>query len=257
MKITFVGSGGGRVMLITQKLKTCGFIVDINDFSVYFDPGPGALLTSRMMKINIDKVYVIFISHAHLEHYNDAEALIEVMTKGGTIKRGALIASVGIKKQNIIRDYFIDRLEYVHFIKANESVKIKGITFRATSTIHRDECIGIILDNGKEKIGYTADTEYFNGLINEFMGCDVLVINLMRRSENKLPFHMDVNGAIRIINGVKPKIAILTHIGMSLYKYGINRLEKEIQEKCDSNIIFARDGLKINTKGQKTLFSLS
>ena len=45
MKLTFLGSGGGRFATITQKRMTGGFrIDDIDGMNIHVDPGPGALV---------------------------------------------------------------------------------------------------------------------------------------------------------------------------------------------------------------------
>ena len=94
MKITFLGSGGGRFATISQKRMTGGFRID--DFggkNYQVDPGPGALVRSYQFGVNPTKIDGVFISHSHTDHYNDAEIFIEAMTRGMTKNNGIIMGS--------------------------------------------------------------------------------------------------------------------------------------------------------------------
>ena len=82
MKLTFLGSGGGRFATITQKRMTGGFrIDDIDGMNIHVDPGPGALVRTYQFGLSPLKLNGVFVSHSHTDHYTDAEVLIEAMTR--------------------------------------------------------------------------------------------------------------------------------------------------------------------------------
>ena len=43
-KITFLGSGGGRIVVAHQLRSTGGFVINIGTKQIHVDPGPGALV---------------------------------------------------------------------------------------------------------------------------------------------------------------------------------------------------------------------
>lgn len=85
MKITFLGSGGGRFSAISQRRMTGGFRIDnLGGKNYHIDPGPGALIRTYQFGFNPRNLNGVFVSHSHTDHYNDAEILIEAMTRGMT-----------------------------------------------------------------------------------------------------------------------------------------------------------------------------
>jgi phosphoribosyl 1,2-cyclic phosphodiesterase len=61
---------------------------------IHVDPGPGALVRalSHVPPLNPRELDAIVLSHKHLDHSGDVNALIEAMTSGGFRRRGALLA---------------------------------------------------------------------------------------------------------------------------------------------------------------------
>ena len=95
MKITFLGTGGGRFSTISQRRMTGGFRIDnLNGINLHVDPGPGALVRTYQFGLDPRNLSGVFISHAHTDHYTDAEVLIEAMTRGMTKENGVIIGSL-------------------------------------------------------------------------------------------------------------------------------------------------------------------
>ncbi|MDH3366035.1 MAG: MBL fold metallo-hydrolase, partial [Thermoplasmata archaeon] len=92
VRITFLGTGGGRFATIYQARATGGFYIE-DGRNIHVDPGPGALVRMRSVGLDPMNTHAILISHCHPDHYMDAEILIEAMTEGGTRKQGVLEAS--------------------------------------------------------------------------------------------------------------------------------------------------------------------
>ena len=143
MKITFLGSGGGRFATISQKRMTGGFRVD--DFggrNYHIDPGPGALIRSYQFGLNPTTIDGIFVSHTHTDHYNDAEILIEAMTRGMTKNNGIIMGSEsvydGYKKWGpAISNYHKSKSQNI-VLKPGEIKKTENFTIKGTKTIHGD-----------------------------------------------------------------------------------------------------------------------
>ena len=94
MKITFLGTGGGRFSTISQRRMTGGFRIDkLNGKNYHIDPGPGALVRTYQFGLDPRTLSGVFISHAHTDHYTDGEILIEAITKGMTRNQGVIMGS--------------------------------------------------------------------------------------------------------------------------------------------------------------------
>ena len=78
MKLIFLGTGGGRFSAINQRRMTGGFRIDnLGGKNYHVDPGPGALVRTYQFGLDPRNINGVFVSHAHTDHYNDAEILIE------------------------------------------------------------------------------------------------------------------------------------------------------------------------------------
>lgn len=145
MKITFLGTGGGRFATITQKRMTGGFrIDDINGKNIHVDPGPGALVRSFQFGLSPATLDGIFISHAHTDHYTDAEVLIEAMTRGGMTKQKGIIMGSrsvfeGYKQWGgpSISKYHTGKSEKL-VLGPNKSKNFWNLKVKGTKTIHGD-----------------------------------------------------------------------------------------------------------------------
>src|SRR3990172_1659532 len=92
-EIIFLGSGGGRIVLANQFVATGGFVIRTKGYQVWIDPGEGALVRAAKNKVKASDTDVIFVTHHHLDHANDVNAIIDAMTIGGERQKGVLIGT--------------------------------------------------------------------------------------------------------------------------------------------------------------------
>jgi phosphoribosyl 1,2-cyclic phosphodiesterase len=257
MKLTFLGTGGGRFVVIKQIRATGGFVLELGDRVMHVDPGPGALVRAREFKLNISRANTLLISHHHQDHFNDAVFLVEAMTKGATEKAGLLAAPESIV--NGKGDYLpaIDKmhrevLERIEIMTKGKTIQAGSVTITATPTKHRDkDGVGYVFEGEGLKIGYTGDGDFFPDMSRHFQGCDYLIINVLRPRTDTWPMHMNSRGAVKLIKSTKPKQAIIQHFGMKMMK-GVAQKEAEwIEKQTGIKTIAARDGFAV-THGKGT-----
>jgi len=258
MKLTFLGTGGGRHVVISQLRATGGFIVEGVQLKMHVDPGPGALVRAREFKKDLKKNNAIFVSHAHPDHYTDLEMVIEAMTLGAKKKRGTLITSESVlnnkgSDRTIVPKYHLDVLESYHSLKPDEEIEILGAKIKATKCKHSEEkCIGFVLtDENGEKLGYTSDGEYYPGQENYFEGCNCLIINCLRPRNTPNYGHMTSDNARTLIEKANPNLAILQHLGMKMLFGVAEREAKWIEKETGIKTIAATDGMVIELGGKE------
>ncbi len=257
MKITFLGTGGGRFVIITQLRASGGFIIEMDGEMIHVDPGPGALVKAVQNKINLRKLTGIVITHTHTDHATDAQIILEAMTLGTKKKRGVVIGNEYVFKASKDRHYIpvysryhLKAVDKYYSLEPGESANIGNVKITAVKTKHRDsKAIGIIFQ-GSKRIGYTSDTEYFKGLADFYKGCDYLIVNCLRPRNDGWPEHMNIADAEKLIKKVKPKMAILTHVGMKLLR-SVNYEAENITKNTGIKTIAARDNMILNFDGDK------
>jgi phosphoribosyl 1,2-cyclic phosphodiesterase len=252
LELFFLGSGGGRFATITQKRRTGGIRFLSKNLNIHLDPGPGALIYSIDSGLNPQKIKGILISHRHPDHYTDAEILVEAMTHGMLKKRGIIAAPSNILIGNnesgpAISKYHQNMIKEVITIKPGVDFKIGNAKILITETRHSDpETVGFRLEIPEVgAIGYTADTEYFEGIEENFKGVRILILSIMRPTGSPWRGHMTPKEAAKIIDDVKPEIAIGTHFGMKMIFSGPSHEVKLIENLTGVPVVAAFDGMKL------------
>jgi phosphoribosyl 1,2-cyclic phosphodiesterase len=259
MKLTFLGTGGGRHVVISQLRATGGFIVEGKNLRMLVDPGPGALVRAREFKKDLKKMNAIFVSHAHPDHYTDLEMAIEAMTLGAHKKRGILIGSESVifgtsDKRTIVSKYHLDIVEKYFALKADEVVEVSGESLKATKCNHSEEkCIGFVMtDENGEKLGYTSDGVYYEGQEKYFEGCSCLIINCLRPRNTPNYGHMTADNAKTLVEKARPNMAILQHLGMKMLFGVAEREAKWIENETGIKTIAATDGMIIEFSNKES-----
>ena len=252
MKITFLGSGGGRFSTISQRRMTGGFRIDnLGGKNYHVDPGPGALIRTYQFGFDPRNLSGIIVTHSHTDHYNDAEVLIEAMTRGMTKNLGTIVGSESVLNGYeqwgpCISSYHQSKpekivLEHGVYNQLN-NVKIKG-----TKTIHGDPAgAGFQIDYNGFKVSYTSDTAYFEGLADEHAGADILIASVLRPGNRSINGHMCTRNFIDLIDEVKPQVAVMTHLGLKMISANPVTEAKKVSKKTGVKTIAAYDGLSFN-----------
>src|SRR5579872_6171011 len=117
VSVLFLGSGGARFVVARQLRASGGMWMRFGETQIHVDPGPGALVRAlaHVPPCNPRELDAIVLSHKHLDHSSDVNALVEAMTSGGFRRRGALFAPAdAFDHEPVVLPYvrrFVERLE--------------------------------------------------------------------------------------------------------------------------------------------------
>ncbi len=257
IELVFLGTGGGRFATLTQKRRTGGIRIISESLHMHLDPGPGALIYSLNMKLNPQKVKAVLVSHCHPDHYTDAEILVEAMTRGMTRRRGVLAAPRSVLFGNevcgpAISKYHQQMPEKVIETKPGVTFTVNDIKILTTEARHTDpDTVGYRLETRDVgDIGYTSDTEYFEGVGKSYEGVRLLLLCVMRPSGEPWKGHMTTEDAVKIVEEAGPEMVVTTHFGMKMIFRGPAREAKMIEEKTGVPTLAASDGMRISV-GEK------
>lgn len=245
MKLKFLGTGGGRYVTAEQKRKTSGMLLKTEETKIHIDPGPGALVEAQ--ENNPEETEAVLVTHAHLDHANDTEAIIEMMTychdQPGTIfaNESALKGYSDVEKR--ISSYHQDLCRDVHNLSEEKEVEFKDITIESQEMFHGDpKVFGFKLSDGDKKWGFWSDSQYSTELTEFYSDCDMLVINCSRPRNNSVKGHTDSGDIPEIMEDTEVKTAIITHFGY-LFLENMEKEKEWLEENVDAKLIFAEDGM--------------
>jgi phosphoribosyl 1,2-cyclic phosphodiesterase len=252
LEFVLLGTGGGRFAMITQKRRTAGIRILSEGVNMHLDPGPGALIHSVGMGLDPQKIRAVLVSHAHPDHYADAEVLVEAMTRGMTRKRGLLAAARSVLYGNescgqAISRYHQEMPKELIELKPGVRFDVGGVSVKATEAVHSDpDAVGFRFESGDVgDVGYTSDTEFFEGIGGVYGGVRVLLLSLLRPSGKPWKGHITTDDAVKIVGIVDPELAVVTHFGMGMIFAGPRREAKRIGRESGVRTLAARDGMRI------------
>ena len=251
-QIIFLGTAGGGSVTSRQLRASGGILLKVDDFQFHLDPGPGSLTQAKEYSVTLRANTAILVSHNHLNHCNDMYAVIEAMTLSGLDKRGVLVTNKtiveGLKEQRpYLTKYHKDLLEKVITLDKGQKVAIELVEIHALSVEHSDpNAIGFKLFCPRFTLSYTSDTKYSKELVEEMRGSDILILNVVFPSDQANKFNLDTESAIKIIEKVKPRLAVITHFGFEMLKADPLVEAREIQKQTGVQTIAAKDGLVIS-----------
>jgi len=257
-RVTFLGTAGGRFVVITQLRASGGFILEMEGEMLHIDPGPGALVRAKQYGVNLQKLTGVLCTHAHPDHYTDLEYVIEAITSGARKRKGILVTDKPVVEGTrdnwpVVSKYHQKALERVVVLEPGEKTRIGSIEITATETRHREpDNIGFVFRGKEGSIGYTSDGEYFPGMEKYFKDVDCLIANVLRPRKETWPEHMNSRQAVELLSKARPKMAILSAFGMLMLRAGPEKEVAWIEKQSGVKTLAARDGMTVDLPEGKT-----
>jgi len=245
--ITFLGTAGARFVVAHQFLASGGTWFNLGETQILLDPGPGSLVQAAKKKLDPTKLDAIILSHRHLDHSGDINIMIEAMTDGGTKKRGTVFApSDALNQDPVILSYLQSYPQDIQVLTEDGSYMINDVSF-STPIRHKHpvETYGFIFQTPRHTFSWITDTRYFDDLAGHYEGA-LLIINVVRLKPGAPIDHLALPEAKSIIEELRPRIAILTHFGMTMWRAKPWDLAKKLTEETGISIIAARDGMRFD-----------
>jgi len=245
--ITFLGTAGARFVVTKQLLASGGAWLNLGGTEILLDPGPGSLVQATKRKLDPSKLEAIILSHKHLDHSVDINIMIEAMTEGGRRKRGVVFApSDALDREAVILPYLRDFPERITVLSGGGSYSVDSISFETpVRQSHAVEAYGLVFKTPRHTFSWITDTRYFDGLPG-YYSAELLVINVVLLEPRPEVGHLSIPEARLIIEEARPKAAILTHFGMSVWRARPWELARQLSEQTGIPVIAARDGMKFD-----------
>jgi ribonuclease BN (tRNA processing enzyme) len=243
-EIIFLGTGGARYVIAKQLRATGGMLFRIGGRNILVDPGPESLyrLLTYMPKFNPEKIDAILLTHKHIDHSADVNVYLDVITRGGFKQHGILLApGDAFGPDGVIFNYLLDFVEQTIVIKERTEFKLDDLSFYfPLKHEHRVETYGFRLTYKDFSVSYITDTKYFAALIPAYKA-DIVIMNLIKLGPSEID-HLSIDDCAEIIEGIKPKVAIITHFGMTMIRTGPWNVARELKERTGVTVLAAEDG---------------
>jgi ribonuclease BN (tRNA processing enzyme) len=250
--IKFLGTAGARYVMAKQLRSSGGIFICANGKNILLDPGPGALvkLASSRPAIDVTKIDAVILSHAHLDHSNDVNAIIDGMTGGGFDKKGMLFCPAECLEGDsaVVLHYLRPFLDSITVLEPRKSYRVGDLKFRTSLRHdHAAETYGLIFEINKKKVSFLVDTKFFPDLIKSYKDSDIMIINVVRKAPKPGADirHLSIDDVKALIAVIKPSRVILTHFGMTMLQAKPFKVASDLTAELGIEVTAATDGLKI------------
>jgi len=103
---------------------------------------------------------------------------------------------------------------------------------------------GFRFEAGEFSLAYVADTRYFKEL-GDVYKADVLIMNVVRDKPSGLD-HLHVPDAVELVRAIKPKLAVITHFGMTMIRALPWKIAEQMSRETGVQVIAASDGKRLD-----------
>lgn len=251
--VKFLGTAGARFVVARQLRFSAGTWMELSGTQLLLDPGPGTLLRCRKVRPPLEPLELagIILSHKHLDHSTDVNIMIEAMADGGLKRRGVLLAPADALEGEdpVVLRYVRPFLERIEILADGQTYEVGRVRIHLVPHHHGQvETYGIILEAEEGRLGFMVDTKFFPELPERYAGCRFLVINTVLREWNPNLDHLSLPEALEVVKAVRPKLAVLTHFGMTMLRGKPWELAAEASEKLGLKVVAAADGMTVESK---------
>ena len=254
-RIIFLGTSGSMAVTSKGLRKSGGIIIQANEVQLHIDPGPGSLQSARECGVNPSHTHGILVSHNHINHCNDLNAMIDTITHSGIEQRGAVLAAKSVVRSTdesipFITKYHKNLVEKIIPLEKNHKVGIELVEIHALPAEHSEpSAIGFKIHCPKFTVSYTGDTKLTDDLLQSLTGSDFIILNVPYPRGRESEKSLNSDDAIKIISHVRPRLAIITHFGLEMIKADPLQEARDIQRITGVQTIAAKDGLAIAPQG--------
>ena len=251
----FLGTGGARFVVARQIRASGGMWMRFGKTQVHVDPGPGALVRAlqQIPPCVPGELDALILSHKHLDHSNDINIMIEAMTHGGFHKRGTLLAPAdAMHGEPVIFPYAQRFVEHVEpLTERSRPYRIGEVEIQTSlKHIHAVETYGLHFRHEGKTLSYLPCGRFFEAMIADYAAHkpDVLIMNVLRYRDKMDVDHLTFDDATVLIEGIRPKVTVLSHFGTKVLEQNPERLARGLEDKFGLRVIAARDNLLLDVE---------
>jgi phosphoribosyl 1,2-cyclic phosphodiesterase len=167
------------------------------------------------------------------------------MTEGGFRRRGTLFCpSDALDEDPVVLQYLRHFPREVVRVGPRHLYRLGDLEFLSSPNhVHGAETYGYVFNSGA--LGWVTDSQYYEGIAEDHKA-EVMVIHTVLLRSRKDLLHLGVDDVERIIAAAKPRLAIITHFGMTVWRADPEKVAAGLSQRTGVEVLAARDGMSID-----------
>ena len=238
-----MGTAGARFMVAKQLAASGGLYLETESTRIALDPGPGAVVQYAKRKVDLGRLDAIVLSHRHLDHSGDVNVMIEGMTDGGFDRRGSLLCPAdALDDDPVVLRYIRRWPSSIVRLEPETAYSVGDVDFTTSPRHpHGVETYGFRFGS---RLGWVTDSRYYDGIAEDHRADVMLIHTVLMQSRPELP-HLSVADAERIVAEARPRLAVLTHFGMTVWRAHPWEIAESMSQRTGVEVKAARDGMRL------------
>jgi len=255
IKVTLLGTGSPR-----PSVDRFGpaVLVEVGGKTLLFDAGRGVVQRLQEMEVRISDIQQIFLTHLHSDHIS---AVDDIWLTGWIYQRPQVLNVYGPRGTVSYIDHLKQAYSYdVQLRNQYSGLDLKsgllapqdikpgviysedGVKVTAFLVNHKpvDPAYGYRIDFGERSVVISGDTSFSQSLIDHSKDVDLLVHEIM---------------AAKVLNEVKPKVAVMTHV--ILVGVSEQQVKNQIEKQYDGRLYMGEDlmGIEVGSSINLTTYT--
>lgn len=250
MLLKILGSG---TCVISLKRSSPANYLKIGEKEILIDCGPGTLTQLEKAGVSYKDIDMVFITHYHIDHISDLDALIWVYKWEGLNRNKDLfvIGPVGFKR---FYETYIKPLVWatpaesfnVVVKEISDKIEFEDFTVECCKTEHTDESIAYKFTEKDKSLVISGDTDFSENLVEFVKGSKVLMLECSFENSMKVDGHLTSKECGEIAKNAEAEKLILTH----LYPASPEIIRLNEAKEIFDNTILAEDLMEIEVGGK-------
>jgi phosphoribosyl 1,2-cyclic phosphodiesterase len=238
--------------MLSQRRSSGGIWFSYGGARGVIDPGPGSLVRiceagAPLSPIDIN---TIIVTHRHIDHSSDVNALAEGMTLKASAPKGFVLLTRDCmeKGDGVLMSYMRNRIKSIAFHEDGASVSPSGETTveSVAHSHHGVQCYGLIFrSDGLPPWGLISDTAPMPRFPERYAECELLVINTTLIYPRARLDHMALTDVKSLLGFLRPRTVVVTHMGGEMLDRGAEYISRRLSSGM-TRVIAATDGMVLN-----------
>jgi phosphoribosyl 1,2-cyclic phosphodiesterase len=195
-------------------------------------------------------ISAIIVTHRHIDHSSDVNALAEGMTLMARSPKGFVLLTRDCMENGdgVLMSYLRGRIKSIAFHEDGAAVSPGGATTveSVAHSHHGVQCYGLIFrSDGLPTWGVISDTAPMPHFPERYADCELLVINMTLMYPRAGLDHMALTDVKSLLAFLRPKTAVVTHLGNGLLDLEGEYISKQLSSGT-TEVIAATDGMVLN-----------
>ena len=280
IKVTLLGTGSPR-----PSVDRFGpaVLVEVGGKTLLFDAGRGVVQRLQEMEVRISDIQQIFLTDLHSDHIS---ALDDIWLTGWIYQRPQVLNVYGPRGTVSYIDHLKQAYSYdVQLRNQYSGLDLKsgllapqdikpgviysedGVKVTAFLVNHKpvDPAYGYRIDFGERSVVISGDTSFSQSLIDHSKDVDLLVHEIMAvkaeileknpRLQKIERYHTDPEQLAKVLNEVKPKVAVMTHV--ILVGVSEQQVKNQIEKQYDGRLYMGEDlmGIEVGSSINLTTYT--